>query len=296
MLVAISLPDVTLRAVLAEFPTLAVFSGRASLPSVAIDAEALFSSRALETRLRALDAAGPFALELAARDERAALRVLTRYQRFVRRTNRFSDGPRFRELLAGHRALYDLDKPATVAELDRALDRHQWLLRLAPEASLATQLAALFGDVDRLLSAAELRPEPHGAADGRRGSRAHLRAGAQLVRRTLAGLVPPPVLERALQLIAADESLGADPDRVRLDDADALSYFSLTSDRFLDQYGVAHSARKIRYSLARLSPEGVACLANLALRPDVARLLDEATIEPTPEATTRDDVGLAGRP
>jgi hypothetical protein len=69
-----------------------------------------------------------------------ACQVLGRYQRFLDRRNAFSSGRSFDAVLRGHRGAYGPD----VVGCERALDRWQWLLRIAPNASVAAQIAALF--------------------------------------------------------------------------------------------------------------------------------------------------------
>ncbi len=118
---------------------------------------------------RALDRAaerGRFALTLAgapAELPRVALELLLRAQRLLARRNQASATPAFTAALARHRAAHDRSRPLVLADYDHALDVWQWVLRLAPEASLALQLAALFHDVERLVSEAERRIEQHAA-------------------------------------------------------------------------------------------------------------------------------------
>lgn len=69
-----------------------------------------------------------------------ACQVLGRYQRFLDRRNSFSSSRAFDAILRGHRGVHGAD----VAGCERALDRWQWLLRIAPNASVAAQIAALF--------------------------------------------------------------------------------------------------------------------------------------------------------
>lgn len=66
--------------------------------------------------------------------------VFGRYQRFLDRRNAFSSSRSFDAILRGHRGAYGAD----ITGCERALDRWQWLLRIAPNASVAAQIAALF--------------------------------------------------------------------------------------------------------------------------------------------------------
>ena len=74
-----------------------------------------------------------------------ACQVLGRYQRFLDRRNAFSSSRSFDAILRGHRGAYGSD----VTGCERALDRWQWLLRVAPNASVAAQIAALFRNAGR---------------------------------------------------------------------------------------------------------------------------------------------------
>ncbi len=75
--------------------------------------------------------------------------------------NERSSDERFAEILRRHRQLHDLDKPLVKADFDHALDVWQWTLRLRPQSSLPLQVAALFHDIERLVSEADVRIEQH---------------------------------------------------------------------------------------------------------------------------------------
>src|SRR4051794_39133111 len=93
--------------------------------------------------------------------EAIAAEVGIRYQRYVDRRNRASATPLFDRILAHHRTLYDVSKPLCAADLDHAIDCWRWVLRLDEEASAAVQIAALFHDVERLVSEPDVRVEQH---------------------------------------------------------------------------------------------------------------------------------------
>src|SRR5262249_61670000 len=93
--------------------------------------------------------------------------------------------------------------------------------------------------------------------------------------------VEPRTREAATWLVEHRESpRGTDPilagALVCLNDADALSFFSWSSPGFVDYFGLDHARRKVRYTLARMSPHAQARLARVRLRADVARILAEA--------------------
>ena len=207
----------------------------------------------------------------------AALEILTRYQVFVRRRNEASRGPLFDRVLEGHRALHDLRKPLVHADLLHALDAHAWLLRLAPGASLALQLAAIFHDVERLASEADVRVEHH-AEDYEAFKREHARGSARMMAEVLSAAgVGPATAARAEALVERHEAPDGDDEVARLNDADALSFFSRNSDGFLRYYGPDHTRKKVAYTLRRMGPLARAELGRgVRLHPEVRRLVDEA--------------------
>jgi hypothetical protein len=205
------------------------------------------------------------------------LEVLTRCQRAVGRRNDYSEGPQFERILARHRALHDLSRPLVRADYNHALDVWQWLLRLDSSASLAVQIAALFHDIERLTSESEKRVE-HLAADYQRFKDAHARQGSAIARAVLreAG-VAPATYQRAAELVAAHERRSFDREVMLLNDADALSFFSLNSNGYADYFGAEQTRRKVSYSWNRMGPAARAKLPGVRLRDDVRALLDEVT-------------------
>ncbi|NMO16898.1 DUF4202 family protein [Pyxidicoccus fallax] len=204
----------------------------------------------------------------------AALEVLTRYQGLVGRRNAASAGPLFDRLLARHRALHDLSRPLVRADYQHALDAWQWVLRLRPDASLAVQAAALFHDVERLLSEADKRVEHH-AKDYQAFKDAHAARGAEMTREVLEEVgADDATCRRVKELVAKHERPGGDPDLALLNDADALSFFSLNSSGFIRYFDPEHSRRKVAYTLARLRPEQLRRLGQMRLAPTVRRLLE----------------------
>jgi hypothetical protein len=206
----------------------------------------------------------------------AAYQILTRYQRLVMRRNAAASGPLFDAVLAAHRELHVSPKPLVVADFHHALDTWQWLLRIAPDASLALQIAALYHDVERLVSEADVRIE-HTAPDYQAFKDAHARKGAELTRHVLDRVgVPRHVVSRACALLAAHERRGEDPDLRLLNDADALSFFSLNSPGYVDYFGVEQARKKVAYTLARLDRARWPLLGRVRLRRDVRALLEGA--------------------
>ncbi|UQA59412.1 DUF4202 family protein [Polyangium aurulentum] len=235
---------------------------------------------AFDARVDAAGGAGPFALRIetdgAADCASAAEEILTRYQRFLRRTNEASSAALFARTLDAHRALYDLEKPLVKADYDHAIDAWQWVLRLDPRAGAAVQLAALFHDIERLVTEADVRVE-HKAADYQAFKDAHAREGARMTRAALTALGwDEGTCARVGAIVEKHERPSGDPDLALLNDADALSFFSLNSLGFLNYYGLEHTARKVAFTLRRMRPSARERLRPVRYHPEVDRLLREA--------------------
>ena len=269
-----------------EFPAIGVELAPAGAPRAAAEARIearaweapRFDLGAFDARMSALAACGVFGLAVAADEPeplaRASLQVLTRCQRLSPRRNPASRGPRFDAILARHRALHDLSRPLVRADHDHALDTWQWSLRLRPLAGLAVQVAALFHDVERLVSEADVRVE-HLAPEYQAFKDAHAAEGARLLVGALAGALPPADLERAAALVARHERPGGDPDLGLLNDADGLSFFSLNSGGFMNYFGVEHTRAKIAWTLRRLGPAARGRLFEIRHPDPIAPLLAE---------------------
>ncbi|HTG33158.1 MAG TPA: DUF4202 family protein [Thermoanaerobaculia bacterium] len=230
---------------------------------------------------------GPFAVEILGGAPRMAREVLTRCQRWMDRRNGASRGELFDRVLNRHRREHDLSKPLVRADYNHALDTWQWALRLDPEADLAVQLAALLHDIERLDTEADRRIE-HRADDYQVFKDGHAARGAEMAGALLeeAG-VDTQTRRRTARLIAGHEHAAApgDPDAgaiALLNDADALSFFSLNSVGYLDYFGPEATRRKVAYTLRRLRPEARRHLDGIRLRPVVSREL-EALLEEVPE-------------
>jgi predicted metal-dependent HD superfamily phosphohydrolase len=172
-------------------------------------------------------------------------------------------------LLARLRALHAEDKPLLEADYRHALDTWQWVLDLEPEAGAAVQIAALFHDVERVFTEAEVRTEQDIAEYDDYKVR-HAARSARITRQLLEEeRIDPPLRERVSALIAGHDQPGrADSaDAVLLEDADALSFFSLNSAGYLAYYGEDQARRKIEWTCARLSPRGRERLRRLGLQP-----------------------------
>jgi hypothetical protein len=203
----------------------------------------------------------------------AALGVLTRLQRYVRRRNGASRVAEFDEVVELHRGLHDFSRPLVVADFEHARDVRHWVLRLDVDAGFALQVAALFHDVERLVREGDRRVE-HLASDYGAFKTAHARGSGAIARRILERLdLPGAEIDRIEGLIGTHEDGAEDPEARLLADADGLSFFSLNSGGFLDYYGREHTAFKIRWTLDRMSAPARRRLRSVRLRADVAELL-----------------------
>jgi hypothetical protein len=206
------------------------------------------------------------------------LEVLNRCQRHIDRRNRHSQGQLFTRVLRRHRALHDLGKPLVRADYNHALDVRQWLLRLDSEASLALQLAAVFHDVERLVSEPDTRVE-HLAADYQSFKDAHARKGAEMAESVLAEAgVSEPVRRRVAELIAGHERQSDDAEVALLNDADALSFFSLNSHGYASYFGPEQTRKKVAYTWNRMRERARARMAHVRLRPEVRSMVDELAL------------------
>lgn len=221
---------------------------------------------AVDRRVHAAEDAGPFVL---VPDAAVADEVWLRYRRVAPVTNEASASQSFAHLLARHRALHDTRKPLVRADLDHAHDTWQWVLRLAPDAGLEVQLAALLHDIERLESEADVRVEQH-APDYSAFKAAHARRGAVIARSLLEPHWCETVVARVEALIATHERPDDDPDRILVNDADALSFFALNCAGYLAYYGPEQTRLKVDYTLARLSAASRPWLARIRLPYGVA--------------------------
>lgn len=242
-----------------------------------------FDMASLDAEIAAAGDHGPFCLRIegfegcgAEPGEAAAVEIMTRYQRLAPLRNVASAEAWFTRALAVHRAMHDLRKPLVRADFDHALDTWQWAVRLDPAAGAAVQLAALFHDIERLVTEADRRVE-HLAPDYQAFKDAHARAGAEAARTALSHAgVPAETARRAAELVEAHERPSGDPDLALLNDADALSFFSLNSWGFFGYYGLAHTARKVDYTLRRMRPAARARLFPVRYHPEVEALVRSA--------------------
>jgi len=261
-----------------EFPTVRVErSPHVDPADIVVDDYAWRGAFDLRTFDEKVEQAGSV-VSIAARGHdpaRIACEVLTRYQRLLGRRNHASSTTLFDAVLRAHAGLHDLSLPLVKADLDHALDTWQWMLRLQPEVGLAPQLAALFHDIERLESEPRERIE-HRAPDYQTFKDAHAKKGADRAFEVLVKVgVSQSDAEHARDLVCRHERRAGDAEVLLLNDADALSFFSLNSPGYIDYFGVAQTRRKVAYTLSRLGARARENLDCVRLRPDIERLLRE---------------------
>lgn len=235
---------------------------RSRLPGVCLTLEEWAQHEDLlgyDRLIHRLESEGDFTLTLSCRDwqgigAEAAFQVLSRYQRLLpvppRVLQQFLELP---AILAAHRELHSLDLPLVRADYDHALDTWRWLLRLSPDAGPALQLAALLHDLERLESEPLRRIEQY-ASDYGAFKQRHAAGSARSAATFLARFaLPERVTREACELIVNHERPGEGRELTVLNDADALSFFSLNSWGYLRYFGVEQTRHKVAYTLARMS-------------------------------------------
>ncbi len=181
--------------------------------------------------------------------------------------NRYSSTQLFDRVLHHHRRMHDVSKPLVRAGYQHALDVWQWVLRLNPKASLTLQLAALFHHVARLRKEIDLRVESFQDAE---------ESGAEIAREALAEAgVPPHVRNRVAEIVAAHERQASDAAVALLNDADALSFFSLNASSYVEDFGLEQARKKIVDTWRRMRAGARAKLAQVFLPQDVRAMLEE---------------------
>lgn len=231
----------------------------------------------LDEELYRLDAdGGRVSLHLEGGAEPSAFfeHVLTRYQRWLPFRRGTDSG--VAKALPEHRRMFDCEKPLVRADLAHALDTWRWCLRLDLGASRALQLAALFHDVERLTSEPDRRVE-HLAPSYADFKREHARIGARTAREILVGCgLPAAVVTRTVELIERHEAPADDEELAALNDADALSFFSLNSWGFFEYFGEGHTRKKVSFTLNRMRASARRYLPRLHCHPRVKTLLSDA--------------------
>jgi Domain of unknown function (DUF4202) len=114
----------------------------------------------------------------------------------------------------------------------------------------------------------------HHSADYLAFKQRHAAGGAARVRSLLVEIgAPAPLVDAVAGMVADHEQPAGDPDKQLLNEADALSFFSLNACGFARYYGPVHTRRKVEFPLRRLGPRGRAELGRIRHRADFQALI-----------------------
>ncbi len=149
----------------------------------------------------------------------------------------------------------------------------EWLLRLAPDASEALQLAALADDIERA-TPERVRREDYPDYDAFKA--AHARRSARLLHGILEDCgVESATVKEACRLVEVHE-VGGDPDADMLKDADSISYFDVNLPLYYQREGWAETKRRSLWGYRRLSERARKIVENIRYEEEVLiRLLRE---------------------
>jgi hypothetical protein len=145
---------------------------------------------------------------------------------------------------------------------------------LAPQADEVLQVAALFHDIERVWSEADARVEQH-ASSYDSFKRAHACQSQKKVAELLGsfGLRQEFVGEVACLVGAHDGTSDRTPAIALLEDADSLSFFSLNSWGYHRYFGDDQTARKVAFTLRRMSEDALRELHRFRYHPKVKACL-----------------------
>jgi hypothetical protein len=128
--------------------------------------------------------------------------------------------------------------------------------------------------VERLVSEPDARVE-HLAADYQEFKDAHAAGGAAITAAELSAAgVDAATVARVAALVASHERPSDDPELALLNDADALSFFSLNSHGYANYFGPEQTRKKVLYTWNRMRPSARAKLDGVALRREVREMVE----------------------
>lgn len=154
----------------------------------------------------------------------------------------------------------------------------EWLLRLAPDAGYALQLAALAHDIDRAIE--ETKVNRAAFDDYNAFKAAHARNGAEILRPILTACgVERHIVDEACRLVEVHE-VGGDPGSDLLKDADSISYFDVNLPLYYQREGWSETKRRSHWGYRRLSPRAKEIVKQIGYEEEaLVRLLREVTHE-----------------
>jgi len=150
----------------------------------------------------------------------------------------------------------------------------EWLLRLAPDAGEALQLAALAHDIDRAIEESKVKRADFDDYDAFKA--AHARHGAELLRPILNTCgVARDIVDEVCRLVSVHE-VGGDADADLLKDADSISYFDVNLPLYYQREGLAETQRRSLWGYRRLSERARKIVENISYQEEeLIRLLRE---------------------
>lgn len=154
----------------------------------------------------------------------------------------------------------------------------EWLLRLAPDADQALQLAAMAHDIDRAIE--EIKVNRADFDDYNAFKAAHARNGAEILRPILTACgVERHIVDEACRLVEVHE-VGGDPGSDLLKDVDSISYFDVNLPLYYQREGWDETKRRSRWGYQRLSPRAKEIVKQIGYEEEaLVRLLREVTHE-----------------
>jgi len=153
-----------------------------------------------------------------------------------------------------------------------------WLLRLAPDADDALQLAALAHDIDRAVKEVKVKRADYDDYDAFKA--AHASNGAEILRPILTGCgVERHIVDEACRLVEVHE-VGGDLRSDLLKDADGISYFDVNLPLYYRREGWEEAKRRSLWGYRRLSPRAQEIVRHIAYEEEaLVRLLQEVVVE-----------------
>tara|TARA_B100000315_G_C14575993_1_gene587919 strand:- start:2279 stop:2866 length:588 start_codon:yes stop_codon:yes gene_type:complete len=154
----------------------------------------------------------------------------------------------------------------------------EWLLRFAPDADDALQLAALAHDIDRAIEESKTPRADFEDYDAFKA--AHARHGAEILRPILVACsVEGHIVNEACRLVEVHE-VGGDPSSDLLKDADSVSYFDVNLPLYYEREGWDEAKRRSLWGYRRLSPPAKEIVKHIVYQEQaLVRLMQEVIHE-----------------
>lgn len=152
----------------------------------------------------------------------------------------------------------------------------EWLLRLAPDADDALEIAALAHDIDRAVEEIKVKRSDFDDYDAFKSS--HARNGAEILHAILAACeVQEDIVEEACRLVACHE-IGGDPRSDLLKDADGISFSHVNLPLYFEREGWQETKRRSIWGSRRLSARARSVVEAITYRAEALTLLVRETI------------------